>query len=175
MMKISFLWLSPKRPHLMANIFVFITVTFNVYSFNMCVYSQTLQTFANLILFMVCPITEDISKSKSLRLYISWAFFTLKPIDHGLKCSRTPKLVELKVQEILCESNGLLPPLMDDFVVEHMFIWLPHGPIHVVTFLLNKGWCKVQNFDMESTRNCWIWQCLLLSHNCCTRSSNVFY
>jgi hypothetical protein len=51
---------------------------------------------------------------------------TLEPVDHGLK---PPKLVGIKVQEILCESHGLLlPPLMDDFVVKHIFNQLPVDP-----------------------------------------------
>ncbi len=43
-----------------------------------------------------------------------------------MKPPRAPDFVEPKVQEILCESHDLLvPPLMDDFVVEHIFIRLP--------------------------------------------------
>jgi hypothetical protein len=51
---------------------------------------------------------------------------TLEPIDHGLKPQKIPKLVKTMVQENLCESYGLLlPPLMDDFVVKHIFNQLP--------------------------------------------------
>jgi hypothetical protein len=58
-------------PHPMANTFVLILVIFGVYSFGLCVCSQTLQTSTNLDLFMACPIIEEISKSGSPKTYIS--------------------------------------------------------------------------------------------------------
>ncbi len=70
---------------------------------------------------------------------------TLELIDHGLKPPRTPKLVEPRVQEILCESHGLLvPPLVDDFVVEHIFTQLPMD-LSMLWHLhrVNKVWFKV--------------------------------
>ncbi len=50
------------RPHPMANIYVLIVVAFGVCSFNLCVYSQTLQTFTILTFFMAFPIIEEISR-----------------------------------------------------------------------------------------------------------------
>ncbi len=62
-----------------------------------------------------------------------------------MKPPRTSKLVEPRVQEILCENHGLLvPPLVDDFVVEHIFIQLPMD-LSMLWHLhqVNKAWFKV--------------------------------
>ncbi len=110
----------------MVDIFVLIMVIFGVCSFGLCVCSQTLKTSTNLNLFTACPVTKEISRFGSFKTCISWAFFNPRTRWPWLETSKTPKLVKPKVQEILCESHGLLlPPLMDDLVAKHIFTWLP--------------------------------------------------
>ncbi len=129
----------------MANIFVLIVDVLSVCSFSLCVCSQTLQTSTNLDLFMACPITEKISKSKSPKTYISWTLFNPRIHWPWLETSKNTRFCRTKVQEILCESHDLLvPPLMDNFVVEHIFTQLPMD-LSMLWHLhrVNKTWFKV--------------------------------
>jgi hypothetical protein len=94
---------------------------------------------------MACPITEEISRYGSFQTCISWTFFNPKTHWPWLETSKMLNLVKFKVQEILCESHGLLPPpLMDDFVAKHIFTWLPMD-LSMLWHLhrINKTWFKV--------------------------------
>ncbi len=103
--------------------FLFSLWSLLVFAHSICVFTlklcELLQTLTSTWLAQSLKEFQDLNP---LKLAFHEHSPTLEPIDHGLKPPKTPELVKLKVQEILCESHGLLlPPTMDDFVVKHIF------------------------------------------------------
>jgi len=127
-------------------IFLFSLWSFLVFAHSVCVFvlklCKLLQTLTSSWLAQSLKKFQNLNP---LKLTFHEHSSTLELIDHGLKPLRTPNFVEPKVQEILCESHDLLiPPLMDNFVVEHIFTWLPMD-LSMLWHLhrVNKTWFKV--------------------------------
>jgi hypothetical protein len=78
----------------MANTFVLILVIFGVYSFGLCVCSQTLQTSTNLASSWLAQSLKKFQNLDPLKLTFHEHSSTLKLVDHGLKPPRTPNLVK---------------------------------------------------------------------------------
>jgi hypothetical protein len=60
---------------------------------------------------MACPITKEISRFGSFKTCISWAFFALEPIDHGLKPPKHQNLWSLRSKRFYVKAMAFYYPL----------------------------------------------------------------